>query len=242
MLSAMGAEVRKQGLRVEILPGQSLLASDVEVPGDISSAAFFATAASLQEGSSVLLQNVGINPTRTGVLKALQSMGADIKVMERPSQSGEPVADIEVRKSSLRGIDLPSEWIPSMIDELPALMVAAACAEGVTRIRDAAELRVKESDRLAVMAAGLRTLGVKVKEYSDGIDIQGGCAIQGGEVDSHGDHRCAMSFLILGSQAMEKITVSGCEMIATSYPQFQDDFLQAGADIRKTDSSDSVPQ
>jgi 3-phosphoshikimate 1-carboxyvinyltransferase len=211
--------------------GGNLTGADIRVPGDISSAAFFMVGAAMVPGSELMLQNVGINPTRDGVLRVLKAMGAHIELHSERFYGEEKVADILLRHApGLRGIDVPESWVPSLIDELPAVMVLAACAEGRTRIRGAAELRVKESDRIAVMAAGLAALGVRLQEYEDGIDIAGG-PIRGGAVDGAGDHRCAMSFCMLGQAAPARVTVAGCSHIDTSFPTFAQDLLQVGGKI-----------
>lgn len=219
MLAAMGAQVRVEGLSVSLPAGQSLSAIDLQIPGDLSSAAFAIVAASLVPGSELELQNVGMNPGRAGIVRVLGQMGAKIEVMNLRDAGGEPIADLCVYASSLQGIDLPPEWIATCIDEIPIIMIAAALAQGETRIRGAAELRLKESDRLTVMASGLRALGVRLKEYPDGVDICGG-GIRGGSVDAQKDHRCAMSFLIAGQLAEAPVHVQGCEMIGSSYPGF----------------------
>ncbi len=200
--------------------GARLRAADVTVPADISSAAFFLAGAAMLEGSELVLRGVGLNPTRNGILRVLERMGAEVTELN-PRQSGEEaIADLRVRyRAGLRGVDIPEEWVPSLIDELPVLMVLAATAEGTTRIRGAEELRVKESDRIAVMARGLETLGVNLTEYHDGVDITGG-PVGGGVVDAAGDHRCAMSFCMLGQVAGAPLTIAGASHIDTSYPDF----------------------
>jgi 3-phosphoshikimate 1-carboxyvinyltransferase len=181
--------------------------------------------------SELLLRNVGLNETRDGLIHVLEEMGADLSVLNRRRYGGEEVGDIRLRHTDgLRGIDIPPELVPSLIDELPVILALAAVSNGTTRIRGAAELRVKESDRIAVMARGLTNLGVSLVEYEDGIDVEGG-KIRGGAVDGAGDHRCAMSFCILGQLAESEILVSGCENIATSYPGFMNDLLAAGGSI-----------
>lgn len=216
--------------------GSRLQAAVFDVPGDISSAVFPLAAAALVAASEVLLRRVGLNPTRKGFLDCLQEMGADFTVLNRSDQGAEPVGDILLRfNGRLNGIDVPASRVPDMIDELPLLMALAATASGVTRIRGAAELRVKESDRLAVMAAGLEILGVELKEYPDGMDIIGG-KIGGGCVESAGDHRCAMSFAVLGLVATTNVEIKSAEYIATSYPGFSDDLQALGANLRAGES------
>jgi len=212
--------------------GARLQAAAYAVPGDISSAVFALAAAALQPGSQIVVRRVGLNPTRTGFLDCLQEMGAHLRVKDHPDGSAEPVGDIElVFSGPLSGINVPESRVADMIDELPLLMAVAATAAGMTRIRGAAELRVKESDRLAVMAAGLRELGVELQEYQDGIDIKGG-AVKGGHVDSAGDHRCAMSFAVLGLAASAPVVIDGAQYISTSYPGFCADLNRLGARLQ----------
>ncbi|HLF30064.1 MAG TPA: 3-phosphoshikimate 1-carboxyvinyltransferase [Xanthomonadales bacterium] len=211
--------------------GSKLTAANVRVPADISSAAFFLVAAAMIPGSELLLCDVGVNTTRDGILRVLHAMGADVRIRNRRLFGQEPVADIRVRYSKgLKGVDIPACWVPSLIDELPAIMVLAVTASGTTRIRGAAELRVKESDRLAVMSTGLACLGVRVNEIEDGIDIMGG-ATQGGEVDGAGDHRCAMSFAVLGQVAKSEVRVLGAYNINTSYPDFPKHLQAVGGNL-----------
>jgi 3-phosphoshikimate 1-carboxyvinyltransferase len=189
------------------------------VPGDISSSAFFLVAASIAEGSELVLEHVGINPTRTGVIDILRLMGADITLENQREVGGEPVADLRVRAAKLKGIEIPEALVPLAIDEFPVLFVAAACAEGRTVLRGAEELRVKESDRIQVMADGLLALGVKCEPTPDGIIIDGG-QIGGGEVHGHGDHRIAMAFSVASLRASAPIRIHDCANVATSFPNF----------------------
>jgi 3-phosphoshikimate 1-carboxyvinyltransferase len=229
MLPAFG--VRLQGA-CGVKGGSRLVGASVQVPADISSAAFFLVAAALVPGSDLLLKNVGLNKTRDGIIHVLQAMGADLSILDRRLQGGEDTGDIRVRYSGrLRGIEIPLELIPSLIDELPVILALAAVSDGTTSVRGAAELRVKESDRLSVMARGLAALGVSLQEYEDGVDIQGG-EIQGGRVDGSGDHRCAMSFAVLGQVAAAEMLVAGSENIDTSYPGFVRDLSQTGGLVR----------
>jgi 3-phosphoshikimate 1-carboxyvinyltransferase len=215
--------------------GSRLRAATVHVPSDISSAAFFMVAAAMVPGSDLLLNNVGLNETRDGIIRVLTAMGADISIQGRREQGGETVGDVRVRYAGrLRGIDIPAGYIPALIDELPVILALASVSEGVTRLRDAQELRVKESDRLAVMAAGLEALGVSLREYPDGMDIEGG-AVGGGRVDGAGDHRCAMSFAILGQVAANEVYVAGAKNIDTSFPSFVHDLSSVGGDVRVLD-------
>jgi 3-phosphoshikimate 1-carboxyvinyltransferase len=199
--------------------GGELSATNIDVPGDISSAAFFMVAASIVPGSSLTLKHVGINPTRTGVIDILKLMGADIKYLNPRAVGGEPVADIQVKYAGLKGIDIDPKYVPLAIDEFPALCVAAACAQGITRVTGAEELRHKESDRISAMVTGLRTLGIDVVEHKDGLEITGG-ELAGGEVDSFHDHRIAMAFAIAGASATGPIVIDKCETVATSFPNF----------------------
>jgi 3-phosphoshikimate 1-carboxyvinyltransferase len=196
-----------------------LRATDIQVPADFSSAAFFLVAATLVPGSELLLRDVGINPRRVGLLHALRAMGAEIGESNPRKLGGESVADLRVRAAPLHGIDVAVELVPDMIDEFPILFVAAAAAHGTTRIRGAAELRVKESDRIAVMAKGLRALGVRIEETADGAIIEGG-TFAGGAVESAGDHRCAMSFAVAGLLARDPVRIRDCANVATSFPGF----------------------
>ena len=212
--------------------GSQLKACRFAVPADISSAVFALAAAAMTPGSDVLVKQVGLNPTRTGFLRCLEAMGADVSITNRSAESTEPVGDIRlVFNGALKAIDVPESIVPDMIDELPLLMALAVTATGVTRIRGAAELRVKESDRIAVMAAGLRQLGVELQEYPDGIDIKGG-PVSGGRVESAHDHRCAMSFAVLGLVASRPILIRDAEFIATSYPGFTNDMGRIGATMQ----------
>ncbi|KTF36832.1 3-phosphoshikimate 1-carboxyvinyltransferase, partial [Xanthomonas vesicatoria] len=193
---------------------------------DFSSAAFFIVAASIIPDSEVVLRAVGLNPRRTGLLAALRLMGADISEENHAEHGGEPVADLRVRYAPLQGVQIPEALVPDMIDEFPALFVAAAAAKGKTVVTGAAELRVKESDRLAAMATGLRTLGVQVDETPDGATIHGG-TIGGGVIESHGDHRIAMAFAIAGQCSTGTVQVNDIANVATSFPGF--DTLAQGA-------------
>ncbi|MHC1479059.1 3-phosphoshikimate 1-carboxyvinyltransferase [Frateuria aurantia] len=219
MLAAFGWPIDFEPGRARLSGGHRLRATHVVVPADFSSAAFFLVAASIVPGSELVLARVGLNPRRTGLLHALRLMGADITVENEGVSGGEAIADLRVRHARLQGVELPEALVPDMIDEFPALFVAAAVAEGQTVVRGAAELRVKESDRLAAMARGLQGLGVVVEESPDGAVIHGG-SIQGGHVDSLGDHRIAMSFAIAGLVATGPIQIDDCANVATSFPGF----------------------
>ncbi|MES2663191.1 MAG: 3-phosphoshikimate 1-carboxyvinyltransferase [Pseudomonadota bacterium] len=231
MLKAMGADIESKNLSITLRPGKKLHGTDIDIPADISSAAFFMVAATLAPDSDILLQHVGVNPTRIGIINILQKMGGNIEILNQREVGGEPVADIRVRSASLNGIDIPEEWVPLAIDEFPILFIAATYAKGITRIRGAAELRVKESDRIAVMADGLIALGGNVQVFEDGADITG-TDLKGGTVDSRGDHRIAMSFAIAGHLAKSAITIKDCANVATSFPNFSQLAQSIGIQIR----------
>ncbi len=231
MLRGFGYEVNTAGARVSLMGGGRLRACAIDVPADISSAAFFLVGASIAPGSEITLEHVGVNPTRIGVLDILRRMGADLELLNPREAGGEPVADIRVRARRLRGIVIPEDQVPLAIDEFPALFIAAACAEGRTVLRGARELRVKESDRIAVMAAGLKRLGIEALETPDGLVLEGG-RLTGGEVDSHGDHRIAMAFAIGALRAGGAITVRDCRNVATSFPGFTELAARAGLAIQ----------
>lgn len=231
MLESFGVSVRREPGQVWLQGGQSLTAAPISVPGDISSAAFFLVAGAIAGKAGFTIENVGINPTRTGVIDILKLMGADIRVTPRDAAGSEPTADIEVRASNLKGIHVPEELVPLAIDELPIVFIAAACAEGETVVTGAEELRVKESDRLAVMAEGLTRLGIPNQLQPDGIRIQGGHRFQGGTIDSHGDHRIAMSFAVASLRAEGEIRVEDVENVGTSFPGFVDVARAAGLSV-----------
>lgn len=219
MFSGFGVTVRRAGATVELAGGQRLRGATVRVPGDFSSAAFFIVAGCLAATDGLTIEGVGINPTRTGLLDMLSLMGARISVAPRSDAGPEPLADITVHASALRGAVIPPDLVPLAIDELPVLFIAAACAEGETLVTGAGELRVKESDRLAAMAAGLGAIGVQCELLPDGIRIQGG-RLRGGRIASHGDHRIAMSFAIASVRASAAIEIDDVANVATSFPGF----------------------
>lgn len=219
MLAAFGWPIDFSPGYAKLEGGHRLRATDVVVPADFSSAAFFLVAASIVPGSLLRLPAVGLNPRRTGLLEALRLMGANIRVENQGESGGELIGDLVVRHAPLHGIELPEALVPDMIDEFPALFIAASVANGRTVVRGAAELRVKESDRIATMAAGMRALGVSIEETPDGAVIDGG-AIGAGSVDSHGDHRIAMSFALAGLVAQGTVTIRDCANVATSFPGF----------------------
>ena len=234
MLRGFGYEVKTEGNRISLNGGDKLTACDLDVPSDISSTAFFLVGASIAEGSELVLEHVGMNPTRDGVITILRLMGADIEVMNERDVGGEPVADLKVRSAKLKGIRIPEDQVPLAIDEFPALFVAAACAEGETVLTGAEELRVKESDRIQVMADGLQALGVLADPTPDGIVIQGG-SISGGRVNSHGDHRIAMSFAMAALRADGEITIDNCANVNTSFPGFAQLAANTGLSIKASD-------
>ena len=227
MLRGFGYPVVTDDGVIHLQGGGTLTATDIDIPADISSAAFFLVGASIAPGSDLILEHVGINPTRDGVITILREMGADIEVMSERSVGGEPVADIRVRYAPLRGIEIPIEEVPLAIDELPVILVAAACAEGVTVLRGAEELRVKESDRIASMADGLNQLGITNRVQPDGIEVVGG-EPSGGVIATHYDHRIAMSFSMAALRASDRIKVSDCAHVATSFPGFAELAVQTG--------------
>jgi 3-phosphoshikimate 1-carboxyvinyltransferase len=232
MLAAFGWPIQFAPGRASLAGGHALHATDVAVPADFSSAAFFIVAASIVSGSELRLPAVGLNPRRTGLLQALRLMGADITLENLQDNLGEPTGDVVVRHAPLHGIELPPGLVPDMIDELPVLFVAASVAEGRTIICGAAELRVKESDRIATMAAGLRALGASVEETPDGAIIDGG-RLGGGRVASHLDHRVAMSFAVAGLMAQAPVRIDDCATVATSFPGFRDIANHCGFDVRE---------
>jgi len=236
MLRRFGATIATEGGVVRLTPGTPLEATRVDVPADLSSAAFFLVGAAMKPGSDLVIEHVGVNPTRTGVLDLLRLMGADIEVLEAHSSSwadegGEPVADVRVRGGALRGVEIPERLVPLAIDEFPALFIAAAAARGETVLSGAEELRFKESDRIETMARGLRTLGIEARPTADGIVIRGG-ALQGGVVDSASDHRVAMAFAMAGLAVHGSIEVADCDNIPTSFPGFVEAAQRAGLRVR----------
>jgi 3-phosphoshikimate 1-carboxyvinyltransferase len=239
MLLGFGCDVSAVRGTVTLHPPKQLTGCALEVPGDFSSAAFFIVAGCLAARDVFVIRNVGINRTRTGLLDILALMGADIRLTNHRSAGAEPVADIEVRRSELRGISVPAELVPLAIDEFPVLFVAAACAVGETIVTGAEELRVKESDRIGVMAEGLRTLGVDCEALPDGMRLQGRKATDatspsfaGGQIDSHGDHRIAMSFAVASLRAKSTIEILDVANVATSFPGFVETAAAAGLPVQ----------
>lgn len=233
MLKGFGYPVARTGSTACVQGGGRLKATRIDVPADISSATFFMVGAAIAPGSDVVLEHVGINPTRIGVINILRLMGASLELQNEREVGGEPVADVRVRGSKLKGIRIPEDQVPLAIDEFPALFVAAACAEGETVLTGAEELRVKESDRIQVMADGLVILGVDARPTPDGMVIQGG-SIGSGKVDSHGDHRIAMSFAMAALRASGPITITDCANVSTSFPSFVDLARKAGLGLTAT--------
>lgn len=231
MLAAFGYPVHRAGATAMVTGAGRLTGTTIEVPADISSAAFFMVGASICPGSDITLTAVGVNPTRTGIIHILKLMGADIVLQNPRLSGGEPVADIRVRYAPLRGIAVPEELVALAIDEFPVLFVAAANARGQTLVSGAAELRVKESDRIQVMAEGLSVLGVNATPTADGMIIEGGHPYGGGTIHSHGDHRIAMSFAMAALCATGPITILDCANVATSFPGFDDLARKAGLRI-----------
>lgn len=220
MLSAFGANISVTEQSIKVAPQESLIPQEITVPGDISSAAFFMVAACIVPGSDIILKNVGVNPTRTGIITALKAMGASVEMMNYREQAGEPVADIQVKYAPLKGITFEPEWIPTLIDEIPALCVAAAFAEGVTTIRHAQELRHKETDRIHIMTQELSRFGAKVQELPDGMIMEGCEELKGTTCYSHGDHRIAMALAVLGLRSTGVTTIVQAEAVNVSFPGF----------------------
>jgi 3-phosphoshikimate 1-carboxyvinyltransferase len=233
MLRAFGVEVRSTPGRVSLTGGAELRATYLRVPGDVSSAAFFLVAGAIAAEGPFLVRDVGMNPTRTGVIEILRLMGADLRVLNPRLAGDEPVADIEVHAAPLHGIEVPRALVPVAIDEFPALFIAAACARGTTVVTGAAELRVKESDRIATMAQGLHALGVRAEPLADGMRIEGG-RLGGGTVRSHGDHRVAMAFAIAALKAHAPLVVEDVANVATSFPGFAAMARHAGLAIEES--------
>ncbi|HHX82040.1 MAG TPA: 3-phosphoshikimate 1-carboxyvinyltransferase, partial [Pseudomonadaceae bacterium] len=234
MLRGFGYPLEINGPEITVKGGGRLQACHIDVPADISSATFYLVGASICPGADIVLPHVGINPTRTGVISILRLMGADITFLREYEAGGEPVADIHVRYAPLQGIAIPEELVPLAIDEFPALFIAAACASGQTTLSGAEELRVKESDRIQVMADGLTTLGLKHEVRPDGIVIEGmglEGRFSGGTVDSHGDHRIAMSFSMAALRSTATIEILDCNNVATSFPDFVALALRSGLQL-----------
>jgi 3-phosphoshikimate 1-carboxyvinyltransferase len=238
MLLSFGCQIDAAHGEVQLTPPQRLQSCSLEVPGDFSSSAFFLVAGSISSGPGLTITGVGVNPTRTGLLDILALMGADLRLVNHRSAGAEPVADIEVRPARLKGIRVPEHLVPLSIDEFPVLFVAAACADGETLVTGAEELRVKESDRIAVMAEGLKAMGVECEVLADGIRIQGrgagkaSAVFSGGTIDSHGDHRIAMSFAVASIRAQAPIQIRDVANVATSFPDFPGIARAAGLDLQ----------
>jgi 3-phosphoshikimate 1-carboxyvinyltransferase len=231
MLHSFGVHLIRESGWLGINGGETLRATRIEVPADLSSAAFFLAGAAMTPGSHLTLENVGVNATRDGVIRILRLMGAHIEIRHSRLGGGEPAADITVKGGRLRGIDITPELVTLAIDDIPAVLVAAACAEGTTRVHGAAELRVKESDRLQAMQAGLAALGVHVDSVPDGINVSGTPHLKGGEIQSFGDHRIAMAFAMAGLRAESPVTVRDCANVDTSFPGFAQIAKAAGLQI-----------
>jgi 3-phosphoshikimate 1-carboxyvinyltransferase len=232
MMATFGYPCRHQHNRVCLDGGGTLQGTDIDVPGDLSSAAFFIVGAAICRGSHISIQGVGVNPTRSGVLTVMRRMGARIEIENQRNAGNEPVADINVRHAPLKGIEIPPELVSLGIDEFPIIAIAAACAEGNTVVRGAQELRHKESDRIRAIVSGLKDIGVQVEERDDGMLISGG-VVTGGRVDSCGDHRIAMAFCMAALRSIEPIVVHDCDNIATSFPDFSTLAQNVGLDIRQ---------
>ena len=223
MLGLFGADIASEGTTARITPARELFAADIQVPGDISSAAYFIAAGLIVPGSQILIKNVGINPTRAGILEVCRKMGGDIRMLNRNEGRGEPTADLLVTHSSLKGTVIEGDIIPTLIDELPVIAAMACFAEGETIIRDASELKVKESNRIAVMAQNLTAMGAQVQETDDGLRILGGRPLHGAVIDSHDDHRIAMTFAVAALCSQGETKIQGGECVNISYPAFYKD-------------------
>jgi 3-phosphoshikimate 1-carboxyvinyltransferase len=234
MLAAMGAAIQVAGLNVTLDPSAALSPLALHIPGDLSSAAFPLIAAALLPGSEVTIECVGVNPTRTGLLDVLRAMGAGVAVEGEREQGGEPVAGVTMRASDLAGVEVSGHTVVRMIDEFPVLAVAATQAHGTTVVRDAAELRVKETDRIATAVAELRVLGARVEPRPDGFIVEGPTVLRGGVVDSHGDHRLAMALAVAGLFAQGGVTIENAECVADSFPGFAGLMRSLGAKIHST--------
>jgi 3-phosphoshikimate 1-carboxyvinyltransferase len=224
MLKAMGADISVDGNTITVRPGNSLKAQDIDVPGDISSAAFFMVLGAVMPDSCVTIKNVGINPTRTGIIDVFKAMGADMEITDERIVTGEKVADITVRTSALKGVEIGGDIIPRLIDELPVIAVAAVFAKGTTVIRDAHELKVKETNRIRAVVDEFKKCGIDITETEDGMIINGGNPIHGADFKTYGDHRMAMSLTILAQLADGDSTLDDSDCVAVSYPDYFDDF------------------
>lgn len=231
MLKTFSYEFEKDNLTIKLKGKQRLTATNIKIPGDFSSAAFFMVLATIIPDSEITIKNVGINPTRIGLLTILNAMGANIQLQHERMLGDEPVADIYIRAAQLKGIDIPVALIPKTIDEFPILFIAAACAQGKTTLRNAEELRFKESDRIASMLNGLKKLGIDVQEFPDGAMISGG-TFASGIIDSVHDHRIAMAFAIAGAKAAHSIEILNCDNVATSFPSFSSMAQQLGINLQ----------
>ena len=234
MLAAMGAAIKTSGLNVTLVSSAALSPLTLRIPGDLSSAAFPLIAAALLPGSEVTIERVGVNPTRTGLLDVLRAMGAGVALEDEREQGGEPVADVTMRASDLTGVEVSGHTVVRMIDEFPVLAVAATQAHGTTVVRDAAELRVKETDRIATAVAELRVLGARIEPRPDGFVVEGPTALRGGVVDSHGDHRLAMALAVAGLVAQGEVTIENAECVPDSFPGFVEFMRSLGAKIHST--------
>lgn len=230
MLRQFDVQIDRVGDTISMVGEQTLHGTEIDVPVDISSAAFFIVGACIAKDSDITIKNVGVNPYRNAIIEILRAMGADITLFNEREFGTEPIADIRVRYMPLHGITIGGSWVPAAIDEIPAIMIAGACAKGQTILTDAGELRVKESDRIASITAGLQTLGIDVVEHAEGMIVTGGQML-GGEIDSFDDHRIAMAFSIAGLCATSAIIVKNCDNVETSFPNFVEVAQHAGLQL-----------
>jgi 3-phosphoshikimate 1-carboxyvinyltransferase len=226
MFESFGVDIKRVGTTATVTPAKELIAQKIEVPGDISSAAYFIAAGLIVPGSEILVKNVGINPTRDGLIRVCQAMGADMTLLNKREHGGEPIADVLVHYSSLKATTIEGEIIPTLIDELPMIAVMACFAKGTTIIKDAAELKVKESDRIAVMVDNLSRMGAHITATDDGMIIEGGYPLHGAIIDPHLDHRIAMSFAVAALASEGETIIKDADCVKISYPNFYEDLFK----------------
>jgi len=236
MMAQFGITLQQRGSRIQVQPPQRLLNRQIDIPADISSAAFFILAGVITPESDITIERVGVNPSRAGILEILSLMGADISLENPTELCGEPVADIRVRYAPLQGITIPEHLVSISMDEFPAIFIAAASASGKTKIHGIGELRYKESDRIEAMMEGLQRMGIEISVDNDNVEITGG-RFSGGRIQSYEDHRIAMAFAIAGTQASSEVVIEACNQIATSFPEFLEVAQKAGLRIHKEETN-----